>query len=369
MQRSGQQTLPHAGDEGVVVKTLCDVYAFGGSPGSAVLIMTVNPDAGRSSPVTFRPDAVYQFAVDTMGAVKQSLGLRIRFDKPRSDGRQPLRVLHAVGSELSDPGAGDHLGGGVTGSEFTIGFPDGQSGKVWAGPAADPFRADGAALFAFLQAAHDGRFTPEVFGERNNIFAGRNVTAIVLEIPNGLLGTGRSSVWATVTLYGHAPARQVSRMGQPMLRPLFFNVPGQVTEDLNAGAPADDRRRYADHVSALAATLAAVAGHQAPQVHAGDVARAFLPDVLGYTVGEPARFWPGGGNGRSLTDDAFGSAITFATGQRLASPVSTEGEAPAFPYLGAPHHAELPALAELFGLRPVGADSHRSRQDVSATGS
>jgi hypothetical protein len=41
---------------------LCDLYAFPGPPGTSVLILTVNPDAGRSSPTTFRPDAVYEFA-------------------------------------------------------------------------------------------------------------------------------------------------------------------------------------------------------------------------------------------------------------------------------------------------------------------
>jgi hypothetical protein len=35
----------------------CDLYAFPGAPGTSALILTVNPDAGRSSPTTFRPDA------------------------------------------------------------------------------------------------------------------------------------------------------------------------------------------------------------------------------------------------------------------------------------------------------------------------
>jgi hypothetical protein len=39
----------------------CDLYAFPGAPGTTTLILTVNPDAGRSSPTTFRPDARYEF--------------------------------------------------------------------------------------------------------------------------------------------------------------------------------------------------------------------------------------------------------------------------------------------------------------------
>ena len=42
---------------------LCDLYAFPGSPGTSTLILTVNPDAGRSSPTTFRPDALYEFVI------------------------------------------------------------------------------------------------------------------------------------------------------------------------------------------------------------------------------------------------------------------------------------------------------------------
>ena len=36
---------------------LCDFYVFPAAPGTLALILTVNPDAGRSSPTTFRPDA------------------------------------------------------------------------------------------------------------------------------------------------------------------------------------------------------------------------------------------------------------------------------------------------------------------------
>jgi hypothetical protein len=204
--------------------------------------MTVNPDAGRSSPVSFRSDAVYELAIDTRGGIDQNLGLRIRFDEVDAAGRQSLRVRRAEGTDLSDADGGRLVARGETGSEETLSFPGLLDGKAWAGEAADHFWANGAALFAFLQAARDGHYQPEVFAEPNNIFDGRNITAIVLEIPDVLLGDGRCSLWATVTLYGHAPTRRVSRMGQPMLRPLFFNVPGQDTEDLNAGDPADDRK-------------------------------------------------------------------------------------------------------------------------------
>jgi hypothetical protein len=69
------------------------------------------------------------------------------------------------------------------------------------------------------------------------------------------------------------------------------------------------------------------------------------------------RFWigdlfhPGGGNGRALTDDAFGTALQFVTGRPIANSASPVTPTPAFPYLAPPHTGELPSLAALFGLR------------------
>ena len=39
---------------------LCDLFVFPGVPGTTTLVLTVNPDAGRSSETTFRPGALYR---------------------------------------------------------------------------------------------------------------------------------------------------------------------------------------------------------------------------------------------------------------------------------------------------------------------
>ena len=49
----------------------CDLYAFPGAPGTTALILTVNPDAGRSSPATFRADALYEFVVTRDGGTTE----------------------------------------------------------------------------------------------------------------------------------------------------------------------------------------------------------------------------------------------------------------------------------------------------------
>ena len=333
---------------------LCDVYAFPSRPGSTALILTVNPDAGRSSPTTFRSDAVYEFVVEPGAAAGQTLRLRARFSDP-SDGAQELRVLTAVGSGTADTGRETEVARGTTDAVHRLDI-GGRPGRVWAGTAADPFWADGVALAQFFAAAADGRYEPELFDRHANVFDGRNVSAIVLELPDDVLGTGTLSVWARIFLDGHAAPRQVSRMGQPMLRPLFFTVPGDETEQLNAHDPSSDVSRYRDRVMRIASTVAELAGVRDPHGHAATVAAAFLPDVLHYTPGLPARFVPGSGNGRALDDDAFGTAVSLLVGHRRGNSLAPFATASSFPYVPPAHTGELPALLELFGLRPAGAD-------------
>ena len=332
---------------------LCDVFAFPGRAGSSVLILTVNPDAGRSSPTTFRPDAVYEFVFAAEGEGQESWSLRVRFAEPAADGSQALRVLRATGDDAIDRGI--EIGHGMTHevSQFDV---SGARGSVWAGVTADPFWADGVALADFLGSIAEGRYRPEIFDAQANIFDGRNVSAIVLEIPDDVLGNRALSIWARITLHGHAPQRQVSRMGQPMLRPLFFNVPGDETEELNGGNPASDEHRYREKVRQVAEMVGKLAGVSDPYQHAIDVAAAFLPDVMTYTPGRPARFVPGSGNGRALDDDGFGIAVSLLVGRPLARSRAPFTVSPSFPYLPRPFLGELPALLELFGLRPAGVD-------------
>ena len=57
---------PTAIDDGRL--NLLDVYVFPEAPGTSTLILTVNPDSGRSSPATFRADALYELSSPAMAA-------------------------------------------------------------------------------------------------------------------------------------------------------------------------------------------------------------------------------------------------------------------------------------------------------------
>lgn len=45
------------------------------------------------------------------------------------------------------------------------------------------------------------------------------MTAVALRIPDADLGGTRIAVWARISLFGHAPQLQVSRIGEAMLAP------------------------------------------------------------------------------------------------------------------------------------------------------
>jgi hypothetical protein len=330
---------------------LCDLFVFPGVPCTTTLILTVNPDAGRSSATTFRPDALYEFVVASDGGTREDIAFRITFTEPDDTGNQQLRVRRADGAAARHGTEGTLLGEGRTGRVF----PLGAGGLAWAGLAADPFTADGVALAGFLAGLAAGQYDPGVFtSSPGNIFAGRDVTAVALQIPDADLAGTRIAVWARISLFGHAPQLQVSRIGQAMLRPLFFSPPDAESETLNAGAPETDRDAHGKRVHSIASAAARLAGLADPDAHAEHVQAAFLPDLVPYQPGQPASFQPGSGNGRALDDDAFDIAVAVLAGSTLGHASVPRPPTPEFPYLSAPSPAELPALADLFGLRELG---------------
>ncbi len=327
---------------------LLDVYVFPETPGTSTLVVTVNPDAGRSSPTTFRPDALYEFVIASDGGTREDRAFGLSFGEPDTDGQQEMRVRYAVGPPSQSGLEGTELGAGRTGEAFALS----NGGSAWSGLAQDPFWGDAVALFAFNRSLADNQYRPELFsGTPGNLLAGRNVTAIALQVPDATLGGTDVAVWARISLYGHAPKRQVSRAAHPLLRSFFFPQPGADTEALNAGLPADDIATYADVVRRTALHVAELSRAADPGEHAATVVAAFLPDQLRYRPGQPARFAPGTGNGRGLHDDAFGTTLSLMVGRPLGVTASPYPVVPDFPHLAPAGHDDIPALADMLGLR------------------
>ncbi|HTV99029.1 MAG TPA: DUF4331 family protein [Streptosporangiaceae bacterium] len=330
---------------------LCDLYAFPDTPGRSALIVTANPDAGRSSPVTFRPDALYELVIASDGGTREDRAYRMSFAEPDADGNQDMQVRYAQGPSSQSGTDGTELGAGRTGQTFGLS----NGGSAWFGVAQDPFWGDAPALFAFTRGLADNQYRPELFtGTPANLLAGRNVTAIALQIPDDAFGGTNVAVWARISLHGHAAQRQVSRAAHPLLRSFFFPRPGPATEALNAASPADDVAAYGDIVRQAALHVAELSHAANPDEQAAMVAAAFLPDQLRYRPGQPAHFAPGTGNGRGLHDDAFGATLSLMTGRPLGVTASPHPVVPQFPHLAPAGNDDLPALTDMLGLREQG---------------
>jgi hypothetical protein len=326
---------------------LCDLYVFPETPDTSTLVLTVNPDSGRSNPTTFRPDALYEFVIASDGSTREDRAWQMSFGEPDADGNQEMQVRYAVGPSRSGL-EGSGLGAGHTGRTFTLS----NGGSAWFGLAQDPFWGDAVALFAFNQGLAGNQYRPELFtGTPSNLLAGRNVTAIALQVPDATFGGTDVAVWARISLYGHAPQRQVSRAAHPLLRSFFFPRPGADTEALNAGSPDGDVATYTDLVRRTAVHVAELSRAASPEEHAATLVAAFLPDQLRYRPGQPARFAPGTGNGRGLHDDAFGITVSLIVGHPLGVTTSPYPAVPEFPHLAPAGHDDIPALADMLGLR------------------
>jgi hypothetical protein len=326
--------VPAAREDGRV--DLCDLYVFDGAdPDTTVLVITVNPDAGVTSPTTFHPDVVYEFKIDTNGDALEDLSYRIRFGGPDTSGEQSLTVLRATGQNARSGADGVPLAQGHTNEEVRLAT----GGRVWAGLRADAFFADGAAAFVFEQAAlTQNAYLPNVFAQGFNVFGGRNVTGIVLELPTSALGQGAIGVWAATSIHGHGLSAQIERIGLPLIQP-FFNIDDKRNEAHNKRQPRDDRDAGRARIAEIVTLFSRLAGTvERPDAYGQAVADLLTPDILQYRLGTPASFSFATRNGRRSTDDAADVVLSLLTNSPLSDHVDYDGRIQLrFPYMAAPH--------------------------------
>jgi hypothetical protein len=341
---------------------VCDLYLFEGSPGHTVMAMTVNPDAGVSSPDTFRDEGLYAIRFDLNGDAKEELAFKVRFGAAEHVGGdehrhiQHFEVRRAVGADARKGAEGVVLATGKTGAVVRA-----NDISVYAGLAPDLFAGDAVALRAFHTAlAKENRFAAEVWQNRKNFFAKRNVTAIVMELPTQMIGKGRVHAWATASLYGHAPEVQVSRWGLPLITNVL--IPDQdVREIYNHIGPAEDQEKLGPALSQFTARVSGLAGSTPnPAEYGLQVADRLCPIMLPYELGSHAAFDFAGFNGRALGDDVMDVMITLASNVALADGVAPDRTRirPDFPYFGPAFTAE-----EQSGIvpaqKPSSASEHR----------
>ncbi len=160
-----------------------DVYIFHpGDPQNlrrTVIAITVNPAAGMSSPTRFSENAVYDLLVDQDGDAVEDLIFRTTFFSSDDDSGQDLVV------QMIEPGvSAEILAQGKT--ETLLGGK--RTSRVFAGLRDDPFFFD-------LNGFNAGAEFCFGNGTGNGFFEGLNVSAIVIEVPNFLLGSGQIGLW------------------------------------------------------------------------------------------------------------------------------------------------------------------------------
>jgi hypothetical protein len=272
-----------------------DIYAFKNGS-NTVLIMTVNPAAGVFSPLTFHPEASYDFLIDTNGDAKEDLTYKITFSES-DDGLQEVMFRRIPGK------GGAVLAKGQTGQNINV---EG-GGMLRADLFDDPFFFD---LNAFLGAYAFCNAPGGPAGDSGaNFFAGLNVSAIVLEVPSDTFGASNIGVWARTELDG-----QVDRMGRPAINTVF--IPSTSKNAYNEGKPRHDQRDFSQFL--------------------GDFALVLLPDILTVDTSDSSGFL----NGRQLADDVIDLELQIITGDANAGDC-VDGNDVAFltnfPYLAPAH--------------------------------
>ena len=338
---------------------VCDFYLFRSRPGATVMAMTVNPDAGLSAPDTFRAEGIYAFRFDLDGDAREEVTFKVRFGAVAHAAAaghehvQTFEVRRAMGPAALQGADGEPVIAGRTGAVVRTGTDC----LAFAGLAPDLFAGDGAALTVFRDALYqDHRFDPGAFQSRRNFFAGRNVTAIVLEVPSRMIGHGSVHGWATASLFGHAPEVQVSRWGLPLITNVFMPDMA-MREAYNRAVPADDAGHFAAQIGEVAGKLTGLAGSAAnPADYARQLVARLCPTTLPYELDTAAAFDVAGFNGRALTDDAMDVILTLATNTALGDGVAPDRDRVrgAFPYFGEPYTS-----GEQVGVVPAAAGATR----------
>jgi hypothetical protein len=333
---------------------ICDMYLFKGASDSTVMAMTVNADSGMSGADTLHPEGLYVFRFDLNGDAREEVVFKFRFDEPEHVGgdehkhSQTYRVIRAEGTEIGgDSGEVIHEGRTDTVSS-TAGI------RAFVGTAPELWAANAIGFFDFLEAlySHD-RFDIDVWQNPKNFFAKRNVTALVLEVPNALIGSGKVGAWATLSLYGHAPEVQIYRWGTPLFTHLFLSNPhrADLPEKFHNTGPSEDVELFKEGVAGFVTKLTGHAkSSSGAQAYGELVASRLCPAVLRYEIGTPAVFSLTEFNGRPLGSDAFDVMLTLGANVPIVDGVHPDHSRilESFPYFG-PSYSKT----EQAGLAPI----------------
>ena len=116
---------------------ICDFYLFRGRPGTTVMAMTVNPDAGLSAPDTFHEEGLYAFRFDLNNDACEELTFKFQFGSvsdSASNGHpheQKFEVRRAAGAAARIGTEGQVIASGRDGRNHCHGRTGCRSSPVW----------------------------------------------------------------------------------------------------------------------------------------------------------------------------------------------------------------------------------------------
>jgi hypothetical protein len=310
-----------------------DVYVFHPQAGDSqdlsrtVLVMTVNPAAGAISGTSFRTvaDAKYRIEIDTDGNARPDKAVVAVFGKVGTDGRQRVNISLHLGDSVTP------LASGMTDEVIVNG-----SVKAFAGVRDDPFFFD-------LASFNDGATFCEP--EDTDFFLGLDTSAIVVELPTGMIGSGAVGVWGRTTVRDNGGWMQFDRMGRPGINTVFiptnpFEGGASMEDAFNATKPRGDQAAWRAEVVNTLTLLFSL--NDATDPDTGDDAAAvqgladvLLPDILTVDLSAPTGFL----NGRGLADDVIDAELGLITeGAITTDCVDNDSDfLTEFPYMGVPN--------------------------------
>lgn len=302
---------------------ITDLYVFRhpADAGRSVLILNVNADAPRQA-ATFDAQASYELKIDTDGDAEADIAFHVRF-ADGGEGRQVATVYRLEG----EAARGSEALGQIVIRDAPASFgPEAriteQGGyRFYAGLRSDPFFVDPEGFFNNFQ------------WTGNDANAHANVFGIVLEVPNGALGSQpRIGVWARTLAPQHGALHQMDQVGLPGTAAVFMRS----EEDKHAfhgTPPAAQRERF------LPMVVAAFEGFGFGKEEAASLAAEWVPDIMPYTT-TSAEGYP---NGRRLDDDTIDAFVAMVTHGAMTSDLLGPHAdlLPEFPYLGTPHGVDL----------------------------
>lgn len=308
-----------------------DVYVF--HPGASqnlnrtVLAMTVNPAAGVISGKTFRQGARYEFLIDKNGDARPDTTVRTQFSA-LENGEQDYTVRWIKGDDSKVIARGEtnevESDGGV---------------KAFAGLRDDPFFFD---LNSFNSLGTGGAFCQT--GD-SDFFRTFNTSAVVLEVPTSMIGSGPVGVWGRTVVGGD----QIERMGRPAILTVFIppnpfepgsTADGNLEDQFNRTTPNRDQARWRSEVVDSLTLLHSL--NDATDPNTGDdagkvqgLADILLPDILTVNLSMPTEFL----NGRNLADDVIDAELGLITEGAITTDCINNDSTflAGFPYLGVPN--------------------------------